>query len=361
MNRTITLLKMIYRFYSVFLFICILCTCVVSYANNSGQSHSSKNTKGAIIDDSMFQMFLESGGYYFFWETGEFATHAEEIPPEIFMGTNKTPVLKNYGTVNNEEIVLPFIITHDTRNLTFLMGVQFNPNISLINPSGNVTADEKSKNSILKTSHMLLGYIDNPEKGEWKVIINGSGKYSVTVNVDIPLNIESLIEPPSDLDPGEITNYYLEKFYALDREDGLDLIRSLPDDKMLDVAHRLLNDEDTILSYICAGILFRNGFEEEAIPVIAAIILSGEDKSSLNNRLGYDWVHSDDESLAARIIIRILEYINHHYKDLQPDEKKRAKEFFKRMGLPGEYSNEKADLLINLYNSRLQTIEPNNK
>ncbi len=338
---------------------CILCACIGAYADNTGQSQSSKNSKGAIVDDFMFQMSLESGGYYFFWKTGEFATHAEKIPPEIFTGTNKSPVLKDYGTVNNEELVLPFTITPDTRNFTFLMGVQFNPKISLINPSGNITADEK--NSILKTSHMLMGYIDNPEKGEWKVVINGSGKYSVTVNVDIPIKIDSIIEPPPDLDPDEITDYYLEKFHALEREDGLDLIRSLPDDKRVDVAHRLLNDEDTLLSYISAGILFRNGFEEEAVPVIAAIILSGKDKSSLNNRLGYDWVHSDDESLAVRRVVRILEYINHHYKDLQPNEKKRAIEFFKQMGLPGEYSNEKADLLINQYNSRLQTIEPNDK
>ncbi len=166
----------------------------------------------------------------------------------MFTGTSKAPVLKNYGTVNNEEIALSFIITPDTKNFTFLMGVQFNPKISLIKPSGYVTADEKNNNSILKTSHMLMGYIDNPEKGEWKVTINGSGKYSVTVNVDIPIKIESLIEPPPGLDPDEITNYYLEKFYALEREDGLDFIRSLPDDKMVDVAHRLLNDDDTLLS-----------------------------------------------------------------------------------------------------------------
>ncbi len=351
----------IYRCYSVLLSICILCTCVVSYANNSGQSHYNNNTKGAIIDDSMFQIAVESGGDYYFWKPGEFVTYAEKIPPEMFTGTGKTPLLRDYGTVDNREMVLPFLITPDTKNFTFLIGVQFNPRISLIKPSGRIAEDEKNSNSLLKTSHMLLGYIDNPEKGEWKVIINGSGKYSVTVNVDIPLKIESLIEPPSDLDHDEITNYYLEKLYALEREDGLDLIRSLPDDKRVAVAHRLLNDKDPLLSYISAGILFTNGFEEEAIPVIAAIILSGKDKSGLNNRLGYDWVHSDDESLAARIIVRILEYINHHYKDLQPNEKKRAEEFFQQLGLLGEYSHEKAFLLINKYKSMLLTREPDDK
>jgi len=351
---------MINKLYSVFLFICILCACNGSYADNTGQSESSKNSKGAIVDDLMFEMSLESGGYYFFWETGEFATHAEKIPQEIFTGTNKSPVLKDYGTVNNEEIVLPFLITPDTRNFTFLMGVQFDPNISLIDPSGNFTAGEKNNNSLLKTSHMFMGYIDNPEKGEWKVIINGSGKYAVTVNVDIPIKIESIIEPPPDLKPDEITNYYLEKFYALERDDGLDLLRSLPVDKRVDVAHRLLNDKNTLLSYISAGILFRNGFEEEAIPVIATIILSGKDKSDLNNRLGYDWVHNDDESLAIRIVVGILEYIKNHFKDLQPDEQERATDFFQQLGFSGEYSNEKADLLINKYKSRLPIIESNN-
>ncbi len=111
----------------------------------------------------------------------------------------------------------------------------------------------------------------------------------------------------------------------------MDLIRSLPNDKMVDVAHRLLNDKDTLLSYISAGILFRNGFEEEAIPFIAAIIRSGKDKSHQNNRLGYDWARSDDESLAVRIVARVLEYIKYHFKDLQHDEKKRAIEFFQQV------------------------------
>ncbi len=330
-----------------------------AYANDTGQSQPSKNTKGAIIDDSMFQMSLEPGGHYFFWKAGEFVTYAEKIPPEVLTGTNKTPVLKDYGTVNNEEIVLQFLVTPDTKNFMFLMGVQFNPKISLINPSGEVTTDENNKNSILKTAHMLMGHIDNPEKGEWKVIINGSGKYSVTVNANIPLKRGPIIGPPSGLDPGEITNYYLEKFYALEREDGLDLIRSLPDDKRVDVARVLLNDTDTLLSYISAGILFRNGFEEEAVPVIAAIILSGKDESRLNNRLGYDWVHSDDDSLAIRFVVRILEHIKHYFKDLQPDEQKRATQFFQQLGLSGEYSNKKADFLINKYKSRLQLIESN--
>ncbi len=77
--------------------------------------------------------------------------------------------------------------------------------------------------------------------------------------------------------------------------------------------------------------------------------------------MGYDWVHSDDESLAVRIVVRILEYINYHFKDLQPNEKKRATEFYQQLGLHGEYSDKNADILINKYKSRLQTIEPNNK
>lgn len=352
---------MIHNFYCAFLFIYILCASIGSYAENTGQSQSGKNIKGAIVDDFMFEMAVESGGYYFFWKAGEFATHAGKVPPEVLTGTNKSPLLKDFGTANNEEIVLPFLITPDTRNFTFLMGVQFDPKFSLINPSGNITAGEKNSNRILKTSHMFMGYIDNPEKGEWKVVINGSGKYAVTVNVDIPIKIDSIIEPPPDLSPDEIADYYLEKFYALEREDGLDLIRSLPVDKRVDIAHRLLNDEDALLSYISACILFRNGFEEEAVPVIAAFILSGKDKSQLNNRLGYDWVHNDDESLALRIVVRILEYIKHHFKYLQPDEEKRATEFFQQVGLAGEYSNEKADLLISNYKSRLQIIESNKK
>ncbi len=34
----------------------IVCACIGSYADNAGQSPSSLNNKGAIIDDFMFQM-----------------------------------------------------------------------------------------------------------------------------------------------------------------------------------------------------------------------------------------------------------------------------------------------------------------
>ena len=356
---------MMRKLFAALLYLLVSYTCISLYADNTGQSVSkpNKKTNGAMFNDSMFQLAVESGGDYYFWIPGEFASYAEKIPPQIFLGTNKSPVLKEYGTLDNEETIFPFLISHDTKNFTLFISVQFDPIISLTDPSGNpITEDnDNNENNIVKTSHMLMGYIDSPENGEWKVTINGSGKYSVTVNPDIPIKIEHLIELPHNLSPDEATDYYLEKFYTLERENGWDLIRSLPEEKMVDIARRLLSDNDPLVSYIAAGILIRNGFEEETIPIIADIILSSKEKRDLNNRLGYDWVHSDDENLAARMFIKILEYINHHYKDLQPDEKKIAAEFFHQMGLYDEYSYEKADLLISKYRSRMQIIKPDKK
>ncbi len=350
-----------HQLYTALLSTIVSYTSICSYADSSGQSVSNKKPNEAVVNESMFQLSVESGGDYYFWMPGEFATFAGKIPPEIFLGTNKNPLLKEYGTLHNKEIVFQFLIDRDTRNFTLFVGVQSNPTISLIAPSGNPVAIEKNKNNILKTSHMLLGYVGNPERGEWKITINGTGKFSVTVNPDIPQKIEHLMELPDNLSPDEATDYYLEKFYTLERENGWDLIRSLPEEKMVDVARRLLSDIDPLVSYIAAGILIRNGFEEETIPIVTDIILSGKDKSHLNSRLGYDWVHSDDENLAARMIVKILEYINQHYKGLKPDEKKIAAEFFHQMGLYGEYSYKKADLLIKKYKSRMQIMESDKK
>ena len=344
---------MMHKLYTALLCTLVSYASICSYASNENPSVSDKMINGALIDDSMFQLSVESGGDYYFWMPGEFASFAKKIPQEIFSGTNKSPLLKEYGTLYNKEMVFPFLINRDTKNFTLFVGVQSNPTISLIAPSGNPVSKEKNKNNILKTSHMLLGYVGTPEMGEWKITINGTGKFSVTVNPDIPQKIEHLMELPDNLSLDEATDYYLEKFKTLERENGWDLIRSLPEEKMVDVARRLLSDIDPLVAYIAAGILIRNGFAEETIPIVTDIILRGKDKSHLNSRLGYDWVHSDDENLAARMIINILEYINQHYEELEEDKKKRAIEFFQQMGLYGVYSYENANILINKYKRQI--------
>ncbi len=67
----------------------------------------------------------------------------------------------------------------------------------------------------------LSFYCSHPHSGRFSPgVINVSGKYSVTANLDIPLKAEPLMKPSSGLDSDKITNYYLKKIYALERKDG---------------------------------------------------------------------------------------------------------------------------------------------
>ena len=45
------------------------------------------------------------------------------------------------------------------------------------------------------------------------------------------------------------------------------------------------------------------------MPGLAAIIASGRNDTQLHGRMGYDWVHSDDEALFLRMAIMINRYL----------------------------------------------------
>ena len=101
-------------------------------------------------------------------------------------------------------------------------------------------------------------------------------------------------------------------------------LRSLPLPKKLPVASTSLNDDDARIGYLSANILIEQGKAQQAVPGLSAIISTGRNETQLHGRMGYDWVHSDDESLFLRMTILINKYLLANLARYRGDQRARV-------------------------------------
>ena len=62
-------------------------------------------------------------------------------------------------------------------------------------------------------------------------------------------------------------------------------------------------------AYAAANAFIQQNELEKAVPIIADIITSGRDKTDLNGRMGYDWLHMYDDSFFLKIHTETLNYM----------------------------------------------------
>jgi hypothetical protein len=114
----------------------------------------------------------------------------------------------------------------------------------------------------------------------------------------------------------------LERFRAEAGEERWDVFRRLPAERRQSLARSLL--DDAAVAYVVAGSLAREGDLDEAVPVFARILVRGEDQTALHGRMGYDWIHDDDDALAGRILEALGRHLRTHLDEYTPSERARA-------------------------------------
>lgn len=106
--------------------------------------------------------------------------------------------------------------------------------------------------------------------------------------------------------------------------DAVEYVRGLPPEQQLEVARVIVNDPDAQIGYAGANLLIERGRAEESAPALAAIIASGRDETQLNGRIGYEWVHSEDQTLFLRMAILINRYLLANLEKYQGQERVRV-------------------------------------
>ena len=115
----------------------------------------------------------------------------------------------------------------------------------------------------------------------------------------------------------------------------------LPKERQIKLAYHLLNDTNGLTVYRGTQLLIKNGKEEDCFHALARIIAEGKDKTHLNGRMGWDWVHNDDKNLMSRMMKGILNFLNENYSSYSLEEKKRILSFFNLMGYTGDYDKQR--------------------
>lgn len=103
--------------------------------------------------------------------------------------------------------------------------------------------------------------------------------------------------------------------------------RKLSDAKQVLIAKELLSHKDGRLAYFAATTVYRSGDVDSAMKTFADILATGRDKTDLNGRMGYDWIHSDDPR-DGLIFSFILKYVAEHVEDYKDEEQRKRLDAF---------------------------------
>ena len=289
------------------------------------------NSRLLAIDEAAFEIAAATGGFYYFWQPGEFSQFAANENLDIFSSDGK--VIEQIEGEVHGTIDLPFEIEPGDARISVRAGLQSLGEIELFAP-GEKTPYNGAPTT--RTAHMLFVDLTDPSTGIWRVRLVGEGLYLIQVVAK-----RAAIEPkPSEAagsarprpDAAGSADRDLTDFRLASPEDRWHALRRLPTPRGNALARALLDDPDPSIAYIAAGWLARQGSLDEAVPVYARILVRGENETALHGRMGYDWIHDDDDTLAERILEELSQHLRGHLNDYSAPERRRAEIFLRQRG-----------------------------
>ena len=174
-------------------------------------------------------------------------------------------------------------------------------------------------------------------------------------------------EPPDQGEPEptpEDTERHRQRYYALVEQSMnneataavslYEYLRVLRPKARVALARTISNDPDAMIGYSGCQILITQGHLDEAVPPLVAMIVSGRAQTQLNGRMGYDWVHSDDDTLATRMMLRISRHLLAHFDEYDAAERRNAQMYL--VGPRAPFSAEAAQRHIDEVEAKLQEI-----
>jgi len=130
-----------------------------------------KDDRGLLkIDPVYFDLAANTGGDFYFWAPGEFATARLQVP------IHHEDVLLCYGAVESKK-TFDIPVESGVKVMTLFAGIQRKDLAVLIRPDGTVLRDVQS------FQHMLIATVKAPASGIWHLELHGAGTYAMTAHV----------------------------------------------------------------------------------------------------------------------------------------------------------------------------------
>jgi von Willebrand factor A domain-containing protein 7 len=127
------------------------------------------------VDPTYFRLASETGGDFYFWEPGEFATARMQIP------AHGDTVALGYGSLRGQSRELEIPVESGVRRLTVFAGAQRKHSARLLQPDGRgATGAGVSQQA---SRNMLVVTVNAPAPGIWRLQLAGEGLYSMSGSV----------------------------------------------------------------------------------------------------------------------------------------------------------------------------------
>ncbi len=129
------------------------------------------------INRDYFELSAATGGEFYFWAPGEFASANLDVP-----GRGDDVVLA-YGNVAKSPKVFETPVESGAKELVVFCGVQRKDLAVLVRPDGTTVRDAPPSARVQSFRYMIIVSVASPDPGIWKLELSGAGTHAVTVRV----------------------------------------------------------------------------------------------------------------------------------------------------------------------------------
>ena len=129
-----------------------------------------------LFDKGMFSVTLATGGDFYFWEPGEFATADLRLP------LGGEDVVLAYPVLDGRRD-FPFPIDSLVSRVEIFASAQELHDVRLLTPAGRMLDGDLPRVDVQSYQHLFLATIQNPDPGAWRIEVEGRGQLSLSVRV----------------------------------------------------------------------------------------------------------------------------------------------------------------------------------
>lgn len=139
------------------------------------------------VDPTYFRLASETGGDFYFWEPGEFATANLKLP------IHGDTVALGYGQFRGQQRELEVPVESGVTRLTVFAGAQRKLGARLLQPDGRSATGAGVVQQVFR--HMLVVTVNAPAPGVWRLQLSGDGLYSMSASVQPGRDVEAPYVP----------------------------------------------------------------------------------------------------------------------------------------------------------------------
>jgi hypothetical protein len=136
-----------------------------------------KDDRGLLqINHQYYDLAANTGGDFYFWAPGEFATARLQVP------MHGDDVVLSYGAMETKKS-FDIPVESGVQKMTLFAGIQRKDLALLVRPDGTVAVDGQPGVTIQLFQYMIIATVAAPTAGVWRLELDGAGTYAVTAHV----------------------------------------------------------------------------------------------------------------------------------------------------------------------------------